>query len=347
MRVNSYVAAPDEPAKFFIRLKTVGYIATGLAMYVCKFAYEFAGAMKLQAEVIAVIDGRFQCNRVKTAIRMPAADVPPRQSEADFVVRGKEHFQRNGLVACQEWWFHGLDANDDDGNDGNDQQAPPGPSAVPEDAIGTIRVVVLRCALTRQSLQPLSSMDFLGARPDLKGKEQKLKSGKTFNYHSLLGKPSPFGRDGGRDKPDPHQPGPKDGPSQWHERFAKNSRSIRDGTLPYVMSVEDKSSKQHWEPVGLGGLSNLFAAAALSPSYSNDEDKGKQSASEPMKDKPASKQSPGTGDAIEATHHIRPAGRLEHSNPLCTPTYMDSGDHPYATFIFRYRSKGKKAPPVK
>jgi hypothetical protein len=35
--VETYVAVPDDPAPFAINLKSKGWIAPGLAMFVCKF----------------------------------------------------------------------------------------------------------------------------------------------------------------------------------------------------------------------------------------------------------------------------------------------------------------------
>ncbi|KAF2146531.1 uncharacterized protein K452DRAFT_67012 [Aplosporella prunicola CBS 121167] len=105
--VDALVAIPDEPAAFCVHLKSSGYIAPGLAMFVFK-------------------DGVYQCNRNKIGLRIPTADTPAYLTDVEFRVRQKEDRQGGQRFIGRDWCFEKLNGDNSDN-------------------VGFIEVVVLRC----------------------------------------------------------------------------------------------------------------------------------------------------------------------------------------------------------
>lgn len=84
--VLCYIAIPLSPTNFVIRLKSNGYIAPGLAMFV-------------------YIDGEYQCNRNRNNLLIPAEGVNEKDSEIDFRVRQKECSGQDGTWTAKQWQF--------------------------------------------------------------------------------------------------------------------------------------------------------------------------------------------------------------------------------------------------
>ncbi|KAI5288110.1 hypothetical protein KEM54_005462 [Ascosphaera aggregata] len=119
--VESYVAIPDSPTPFAIRLQSHGYIAPGLAMFV-------------------FIDGVYQCNRNRDNLKQP--DDPDssakESSEVTFRVRQKEEQLPDGSWIGKPWRFEPLQIV----SEGAKRLSKNCPSL---DNLGTIHVFVLRC----------------------------------------------------------------------------------------------------------------------------------------------------------------------------------------------------------
>ncbi|KAK2759048.1 hypothetical protein FQN54_003147 [Arachnomyces sp. PD_36] len=124
--VDTYIAVPNHPTTFSINLKSQGYIAPGLAMFV------FA-------------DGVYQCNRNRDQLECPKNPVTPDEtdrklSEIDFRVRQKEEDASGDIFTGRQWRFEPLSL------------VEPSPSGTQADVanhfkyLGSIQVVVLRCA---------------------------------------------------------------------------------------------------------------------------------------------------------------------------------------------------------
>lgn len=86
--VEAFVAIPDAPIPFRVRVTSSGYIAPGLAAYV-------------------FMDGAYQCNRnrQKLAMPTPGSQVDPHEYEVDFTLRQKEEKTSDGLFVAREWTF--------------------------------------------------------------------------------------------------------------------------------------------------------------------------------------------------------------------------------------------------
>ena len=117
--VETFIPVPDVPdLPFSIRLKSEGYIAPGLAMYV-------------------FIDGEYQCNRNRQGLKLPDEGVKPSQYEVGFRVRQKEEKMPDGRFIGRDWTFTELNVAkaNDTANLNNYVQRN----------FGTIEVLVLRC----------------------------------------------------------------------------------------------------------------------------------------------------------------------------------------------------------
>ncbi|KAF2442574.1 hypothetical protein P171DRAFT_316131, partial [Karstenula rhodostoma CBS 690.94] len=86
--VETFVAVPEQPQPFAIRLSSRKFIAPGLAMYV-------------------FIDGVYQCNRNRQNLKL--RNPPDRKSLVDFVVRQKEERHDDGMIIARDWNFERLD----------------------------------------------------------------------------------------------------------------------------------------------------------------------------------------------------------------------------------------------
>lgn len=84
--VETYIAVPSTPTPFSVHLKSNGYIAPGLAMFV-------------------YMDGVYQCNRNRHNLSIPDENTRRRQTEIDFRVRQKEEMLADGTFQGLQWKF--------------------------------------------------------------------------------------------------------------------------------------------------------------------------------------------------------------------------------------------------
>lgn len=91
--VQTYVAIPPVSTTFNVHLKSNGYIAPGLAMFV-------------------YMDGKYQCNRNRRNLKVPDGTMSRRHTEIDFRVRQKEEKLEDGSYLGKEWRFEKLNIGD-------------------------------------------------------------------------------------------------------------------------------------------------------------------------------------------------------------------------------------------
>lgn len=115
--VETFIAIPNHPQAFTVRLTSRKFIFEGLAM-------------------IVFIDGNYQCNRNRVNLQPPKKGLPRNRTEIDFTVRQKEKPLGDGTYMGRDWRF-------DDYNVVS--QLPEGVSESHFDELGTIEVLVLRC----------------------------------------------------------------------------------------------------------------------------------------------------------------------------------------------------------
>ena len=84
--VHSYVAVPPIATPFYIQLKSNGFIAPGLAMFV-------------------YIDGEYHCNRNRCNLKAMNEATAKHQIEVDFIVRQKEKPVPGGQFVAKQWRF--------------------------------------------------------------------------------------------------------------------------------------------------------------------------------------------------------------------------------------------------
>ena len=84
--VEAFVAVPSADAPFSIHLKSDGYIAPGLSMFV-------------------YIDGVYQCNRNRQNLNLPGEGLNRRQTEVDFRLRQKEISYGGESFESRQWRF--------------------------------------------------------------------------------------------------------------------------------------------------------------------------------------------------------------------------------------------------
>ncbi|KAI9657203.1 MAG: hypothetical protein M1829_006949 [Trizodia sp. TS-e1964] len=120
--VQTYVTIPSTSGTFAIRLRSIGYIAPGLAMFV-------------------YMDGEYQCNRNRLNLKMPGNGIERSQIEVDFRVRQKEQKLHGGTWVGRDWRFEKL--NIVSAGDSERHQEEISPDQFSD--LGTIEVVVLRC----------------------------------------------------------------------------------------------------------------------------------------------------------------------------------------------------------
>lgn len=91
--VQTYVAIPPVSTTFSVHLRSNGYIAPGLAMFV-------------------YMDGKYQCNRNRRNLKVPDGTMSRRHTEIDFRVRQKEEKLEDGSYLGKEWRFEKLSIGD-------------------------------------------------------------------------------------------------------------------------------------------------------------------------------------------------------------------------------------------
>ncbi|KAL8842737.1 MAG: hypothetical protein Q9170_000393 [Blastenia crenularia] len=124
--VETYIAIPAVAIPFSIHLKSDGYIAPGLSMFV-------------------YIDGEYQCNRGRNNLKLPDNITQKHHTNVDFVVRQKEESLVGGNFIGRQWTFGKL-------NEASDFPDPDPSSRV--DYMGNIEVVVLRSAELQRTDAP-------------------------------------------------------------------------------------------------------------------------------------------------------------------------------------------------
>ena len=87
--VETYVAVPPISTAFSVHLRSRGYIAPGLAMFV-------------------YMDGEYQCNRNRSNLKIPSEAKKSKQTEVDFKVRQKEELMPDGSFSGKQWKFESL-----------------------------------------------------------------------------------------------------------------------------------------------------------------------------------------------------------------------------------------------
>ncbi|KAL8722608.1 MAG: hypothetical protein Q9225_000914 [Loekoesia sp. 1 TL-2023] len=124
--VETYIAIPPVLTVFSIRLKSDGYIAPGLSMFV-------------------YIDGEYQCNRGRNNLKIPNSTTQKHQTNIDFVVRQKEEPIQSGDFIGRQWRFGKLE---------DSSNMDPGSLGPKTEHMGTIEVVVLRSAELQRTKAP-------------------------------------------------------------------------------------------------------------------------------------------------------------------------------------------------
>lgn len=84
--VESVIIVPSHPQAFCIRLTSHGFICEGLSM-------------------VVYIDGKYQCNRSRVNLKLPAKDQTSKSAEIDFLVRQQETSFGDGAYIGREWRF--------------------------------------------------------------------------------------------------------------------------------------------------------------------------------------------------------------------------------------------------
>lgn len=87
--VKTHIAVPSKPSPFSIRLRSDGYISSGLAMFV-------------------YVDGVYQCNRNRQNLKIPDGTSTRKQTEVNLHVRQKEEMMRDGTFRARQWRFQNL-----------------------------------------------------------------------------------------------------------------------------------------------------------------------------------------------------------------------------------------------
>lgn len=89
--VETFIAVPTATLPFQICIRSHGYIAPGLAVFV-------------------FMDGVYQANRNKLGLKLPGDGVPPKEYEIDLNMRQKEEKIADGMFVGRDWTFGELDA---------------------------------------------------------------------------------------------------------------------------------------------------------------------------------------------------------------------------------------------
>lgn len=89
--VETFVAVSDSSIPFTVHVKSRGWIAPGLAIFV-------------------FMDGEYQCNRNRTDLKIPAPGLERKDYEAEFRLRQNEQKGTgDGRFVAREWTFAKLD----------------------------------------------------------------------------------------------------------------------------------------------------------------------------------------------------------------------------------------------
>jgi hypothetical protein len=84
--VETFIAVPNKPQRFNVRLTSKGFIYEGLA-------------------AVLFIDGTYQCNRNRVNLIPAKKGIPRERTEIDFIMRQKEKAMGDGVYLGREWRF--------------------------------------------------------------------------------------------------------------------------------------------------------------------------------------------------------------------------------------------------
>ena len=84
--VETFIAVPNKPQKFAIRVKSRGFIFEGLA-------------------VLVFADGNYQCNRNRVHLLPPKKNLPRNRTEVDFLLRQQERMLEKEHFIGHDWRF--------------------------------------------------------------------------------------------------------------------------------------------------------------------------------------------------------------------------------------------------
>ncbi|OJD29830.1 zinc finger zz-type protein [Diplodia corticola] len=136
--VEAYVAVPEQRTGFSLNLRSNGYIAPGLAIFV-------------------YIDGVYQCNRHRQGLIPPDGTIPSDFYEVNFRVSQKEEKIAKGQFVGRAWSFDSL-------NIATADKAPNVDDTILGN-LGTIEVVVLRTKAPSAEPAPGAAAQILPAQP--------------------------------------------------------------------------------------------------------------------------------------------------------------------------------------
>ncbi|KAL9044749.1 MAG: hypothetical protein Q9214_002132 [Letrouitia sp. 1 TL-2023] len=211
--VETFIAVPPIPTPFLIRLRSEGYIAPGLTMFV-------------------YINGEYQCNRGQTDLKAPSETGQKEHSNVEFVVRQKEESVASGQYLGKQWRFEELSA----ASEGVVQQD--------RECLGSIEVVVLRCFGVESSKAPKPSVSekhpiaFVKREARPNAKPQKFSRTPHGSSRNTTSEPSNKRRsaylfDGANDQsPSPHSFAPFGGDASWDNEVSKRMRYDTTGEAP-------------------------------------------------------------------------------------------------------------------
>ncbi|KAI1626499.1 hypothetical protein EDD37DRAFT_350711 [Exophiala viscosa] len=232
--VETFIAIPNHPQAFTVRLTSRRFIFEGLAM-------------------IIFIDGNYQCNRNRCNLRPPQKDQPKNRTEIDFTVRQKEKPLGDGTYMGREWRF-------DDYNIVS--QLPEGVSQSHFDELGTIEVLILRCRSANPNEVAMSTTSS-GEDSDCLGgdAEDNLEDNKSSKVVESRAEPEgdPFGGlaglfDGAFDQPPsshgPNGDAPADGYSRWNQPDPYRPQESFHPTYTYRPAFRGASPPppRHYQP---------------------------------------------------------------------------------------------------
>ena len=91
--VETWIAIPEKPQPFVLRLTSKCYIAEGLAM-------------------IVFVDGEYHCNRNRTQLKPLRKGAAKEETVINFLLRQKESPRRDGTYWGREWRFDDVNIGD-------------------------------------------------------------------------------------------------------------------------------------------------------------------------------------------------------------------------------------------
>ena len=243
--VETFVAVPSTSTPFSIHLRSHGYIAPGLAMFV-------------------YMDGEYQCNRNRSNLKDPSVARTWKQTEVDFHVRQKEELMPDGSFSGKQWKFESLKTGkaimktletlktkisaEPPHHNGTGKRLPPHDAQY----AGTIEVVVLRCYASQPSPKVTPSTFAPKFVPSVQPHEPDSPSAAEADTSSASSSDDEStSSDGG--------PGLYDGPAD-HPTYSSQSLSLRGG------ASNDEPASDNGGPCMMPGM---YDGPADHPAYSS------------------------------------------------------------------------------